>query len=148
MKKKHQLFKEVLDIIEKESTCSRIKTAALNVKDNRIISTGWNGVPSGIEHCENIFKVKNETYYDEHHEFSLNREIHCEQNAIGIAAKNEISIGGADLYISISPCRDCAKLIIASGIKNVYYKELYDREPNVINFLEECGILVECLGKK
>lgn len=152
-------YKQYLDILEKNSTCSRVKVAAIIVKDGRTISTGWNGVPSGFEHCDEIFKkvvpfggtptytYKNGTrltqdqYLSLHHDFSEQYEAHAEMNALAFAAKNSISTEGASIFITITPCSNCAKLIIQSGIKKVYYKSVYDRSA--------CGydLLVEASNK-
>ena len=72
--------------------------------------------------------------------------IHAEQNALGWAARNGVSTEGADLYISISPCSYCAKLIVAAGIKKVYYLKEYDRDSNGIAFLNKNGIICEIVN--
>ena len=143
-------FKAVLKEFEKRSTCIRLQVAALIVKDGRIISTGWNGVPPGILHCNEYFSSKEFKeaplrISQEHQEFAKLHEIHAEQNAIAYAAKNGISTKDTSIIISISPCLSCAKLIIASGIKNVYYVEKYDRSEGEIalTFLEQNWI--DCL---
>jgi len=78
--------------------------------------------------------------YADHHKFSEKNEIHAEQNAIGFASRNGLSTKDSDLYISVSPCIYCAKLIWAAGIKNVYYIEEYDRSIEGIEFLNENNI--------
>jgi dCMP deaminase len=135
-------FSEILKIFEKRSSCIRLQVAALIIKDGRIISTGWNGVPSGNVHCKDYFKDKS---IEKHHEFSELYEIHAEANAISFAAKNGISTKGSSLMCSISPCSNCAKIIIASGIKEIFYLNEYDRNSNnkVIEFLKNNGIKVE-----
>ena len=160
-----QTYKEMLSTLEKNSTCSRIKVASIIVKDGRIISTGWNGVPSGFKHCEQIFKIedrsvcaghtciemKNYFYNDMklyseeeflrlHHEFSEKYEIHAEANAISFAAKNNISTEGASMFVSITPCSSCAKSIMASGIKKLYYKKVYDRSSDGFDLLKEAEL--------
>lgn len=120
-------FVEVLNAAEKNSTCCRLQVAALIVKDNRIISTGWNGVPSGLKHCSDVFKDSGDNFMEEHKKFSEMYEIHAEQNAIAYAARNGICLDKCDIYVTYSPCVHCAKIIIASGIKRVFYKLDYDR---------------------
>ena len=142
-----KFFKKILKDTEEMSTCARVHVAALIVKDGRIISTGWNGVTSGKMHCKDFFYnldvVKNMIGYAEHHKFSKKNEIHAEQNAIGFASRNGLSAKDSDLYISVSPCVYCAKLIWAAGIKNVYYIEEYDRSTEGIEFLSENNIKCE-----
>ncbi len=82
---------------------------------------------------ERIEEVKEEFFNSDafktlHREWSIDNELHAEQNAIGFAAKNGIDISGASLYCTITPCRYCAKLIVSSGIKRVFYGAVYDRE--------------------
>ena len=124
-------FKKYLGILESNSTCRRVKVAAVIVKDGRTVSTGWNGVPSGFKHCEEILK--------KHHEFSEKYEVHAEANAISFAAKNNISTEGSSIFITITPCSNCAKLILQSGIKKVYYKDVYDRSSEGFDLLKEAA---------
>lgn len=130
------------------STCSRLKVGAVIVKDNRIISCGYNGTPSSFENCNDHFsekEINSDNFSELHREFSK-YEIHAEMNAILFAAKNGISCDGADLYTTISPCIDCAKAIIASKIKNVYYYKKYDRDDSPIEFLKKFGIEAKQVG--
>jgi dCMP deaminase len=135
-------FISVLDAAEKNSTCRRLKVAALLVKNNRIISTGWNGVPSGDVHCEDLENDHRLACVD-HHDFSEANELHAEQNCIAFAARNGISTDGAEIYLSISPCTNCAKLIIAAGIKKVYFKQAYDRSSEGLVRLSKSNIAYE-----
>ncbi|MCL2888175.1 MAG: deaminase [Elusimicrobia bacterium] len=159
MKNKHKLFINMASLIAGQSTCCRLSVGAVLVKDNRVISIGFNGVPAGRKHCdehfEEIYKkdfckiyptkeefFKSKTFMDEHGKFSNENELHAEQNAILFAAKNGIATNGATLYITLSPCINCAKVIITAGIKTVFYKDLYDRSQDGIVFLAKNGI--EC----
>ena len=145
-----KLFKDILKDIEQCSTCIRTKVGAIIVKDGRIISTGWNGVPKGKDHCEHVFNFHpslesgdNKTFLKVHHEFANENEIHAEENAIAYAARNGIKTDDAEIYISISPCVFCAKLICASGIKKVFYAKEYDRDKTGIKFLKNNNIICE-----
>jgi len=144
--KDKELYKNLLKCFESKSTCARVKVSAIIVKNGRVISTGWNGVPAGHIHCEDVFKGKDvldENVKAEHKEYSDKNEIHAEQNCLMASAKNGVSTEGCDMFVSISPCTACAKLIIASGIKNVYYVELYDRETYGLELLKKSNIKVE-----
>lgn len=160
MKNKHKLFISMAKLVAEQSTCARLKVGAVLVKENRVISIGFNGVPSGKEHCEDYFKsiyerdftskyatledfFKSPDFYQIHGAFSNDNELHAEQNALLFAAKSGIVTDGADLYITFSPCVHCAKLIIASGIKKVFFSELYDRSVEGVNLLKKNG--VECI---
>ena len=123
-----EFFMTIAHIVSKQSHCVRKQVGAVIVKDSRIISIGYNGTPKGYINCDEIFD-KNNFDIEKHHEFSVNNEIHAEINAIIYAAKNSVSLENSTLYVTMSPCHDCAKFIVAAGIKEVVYDELYDREP-------------------
>jgi dCMP deaminase len=146
-------------LVSQQSTCCRLKVGAVMVKDNRVISIGFNGVPSGQEHCEDHFKdvyekdfkgkhpsfeefIKTGNFFEMHGAFSNDNELHAEQNAILFAAKNGIATEGSSIYVTQSPCINCAKVIIVAGIKRVFFKDLYDRSQEGIVFLNKNGI--EC----
>lgn len=137
-------FLQIAKIISEHSTCIKKKVGALLVRDNRIISIGYNGTLPGEKHCENHFKemkkvAPSNIFIDEHKEFSNTFEIHAEQNCIAYAAKHGIKTEGATLYITVRPCNDCAKLAIASGIKKVVYID-YGTELKGLKLLNKMGI--------
>lgn len=110
------------------SYCKRRQVGALLVKDKMIISDGYNGTPSGFENvCEDD---TNKTYP---------YVLHAEANAITKVARSNNSSDGATLYVTASPCIECAKLIIQSGIKRVVYSELY-HTPDGLELLKKAGI--------
>ena len=110
------------------SSAVRLKVGAVVVKDHRIISIGYNGMPAGWTNvCEDEnFKTKDEV-------------IHAEANAILKLAKSHDGGDGASLFCTHAPCVHCAKLIYGAGINTVYYREAY-RDTSGIEFLEKCGI--------
>jgi len=112
----------------KLSYCDRKKVGAIIVKDNMIISDGYNGTPSGYKNC-----CENE---DGDTEWFV---LHAEANAILKVAKSTQSAHGSTLYITLSPCKECSKLIIQSGIKRVVFKNKY-KDTAGIDFLETYGI--------
>lgn len=136
----NEIFMNVAYEVARMSTCRKIHVGAVIIKDKRIISIGYNGVPSGWQHCDEIFRGNEEDFLKKHHEWSNYHEIHAEMNAIAFAAKNGISTEKAELYCTHSPCINCSKIIVQSGIKKVYYAELYDRQ--AIDFLREAGVEV------
>jgi len=115
------------------SYCTRRKVGALVVKENMIISDGYNGTPTGFENvCED--EDNNSKPY----------VLHAEANAITKLARSANNCEGATMYVTASPCIECAKLIIQSGIKRVVYTEKY-RLTDGIDLLERAGIKVEYL---
>lgn len=113
------------------SSAVRLKVGAVVVKDHRIISIGYNGMPAGWSNvCEDEnFKTKDEV-------------IHAEANAILKLAKSNDGGDGASLFCTHAPCVQCAKLIYGAGINTVYYREAY-RDTKGVEFLEQCNIKVE-----
>ena len=120
-------------VYAKCSTALRLNVGALIVKDDRIISIGYNGMPSGWDNvCE-----------DENNK-SRPEVLHAESNAIAKLAKSSESGNGSAIFITHSPCLDCAKMIYQSGIKQVYYSNEY-RSTDGVDFLNKCNITVEQL---
>ena len=115
----------------KLSHCKKKKVGSLIVKDQMIISDGYNGTPSGFDNeCEDK-NGKTHWYV-----------LHAEANAILKTAKSTHNCHGATLYLTMSPCKDCSKLIHQSGIKRVVYLEKY-KDDSGIKFLQEAGVDVE-----
>ncbi|MDR2962565.1 MAG: dCMP deaminase family protein [Bacteroidales bacterium] len=113
------------------SYCERRKVGALIVKDKMIISDGYNGTPSGFENVCEDDEGKTKAYV-----------LHAEANAITKVAKSHNNSDGATLYVTTSPCIECAKLIIQSGIKRVVYTDPY-RIDDGVQLLRRAGIAVE-----
>jgi dCMP deaminase len=122
------------------STAIRLHVGAIVVKDDRIISIGYNGMPSGWDNnCE--FEYKNpQTKITEL--VTRPEVLHAETNAIAKLAKSNESGLGASMFITHAPCLDCAKLVYQSGINTVYYRNSY-RDENGIQFLQKAGVTIE-----
>ena len=131
-------FMDVAERFAQLSSAKRLQVGCVIVKDNRIISIGYNGMPSGWDNCcEDEYQ-----YEDGGHEFRTKPEVlHAESNAIAKLARSPESGEGASIFITHSPCIDCAKLIYQSGITNVYYKNQY-RNTQGIEFLDKSNIKV------
>lgn len=115
----------------KLSYCQRKQVGAIIVKDRMIISDGYNGTPSGFENCCEDEQGKTQWYV-----------LHAEANAILKVAKSTQTCDGATLYITMSPCKDCSKLIHQAGIKRVVFIEAY-KDDEGIQFLNRAGVEVE-----
>lgn len=126
MAEMHDKFMKTAFLFADESKCVSYHVGAVIVKDKRIVSIGYNGTPSDLPNCNELFDLENFDR-EEHHKWSRDNEIHAEMNAIGFAAKKGEDIEGCDMYVTTSPCNDCLKNICATGIKNVYYLYLYDK---------------------
>lgn len=128
--KKHISYLKMASEWSENSCCHRKKVGALIVKDQMIISDGYNGTPTGFTNdCED---ANGNTQW-----FVL----HAEANAITKLSKSTQSAEGSTLYLTLSPCRECCKLIIQSGIKRMIYKEEY-RDLSGLTILKEAGISV------
>jgi dCMP deaminase len=137
------------------STCCRMKTGAVIVKDGRIVCMGYNGVGSGQIHCQDYWYNKyqelktneeitswesfklNENFLRQHHEWAIINEIHGEHNAILFACKHGIVTDKTVMYSLYSPCTQCSKAIIQSGIKKIYYNKIYTNDVNGLNLLTQ-----------
>ena len=132
-------FMEITQLVAKRSTCVRRSVGAVIVKDKRILSTGYNGAPSGIRHCIDIGCLREELKIESGQRHELCRGIHAEQNAIIQAAYHGVSIKGADLYCTNLPCIICAKMVINAGLMTIYYQAGYADNLSK-DMLDEAGI--------
>ena len=120
----------------------RLQVGAVIVKDDSVISYGYNGMPAGWDNnCEDELTWPNGEI---RHLKTKPEVLHAESNAIAKLAKSHNSGYGADLFVTHSPCLECAKLIFQSGIGRVYYSENY-RDDAGIQFLKKCNVEVICL---
>lgn len=127
-KKMDLVYLEMAEVWSKNSHCNRMKVGSLIVKDKSIISDGYNGSPTGFSNrCENEDGI------------TLPYVLHAEANAITKLAKSTQSSDGSTLYVTVSPCFECSKLIIQSGIKRMVFRDLY-RKTDSLAFLFEAGI--------
>lgn len=127
------IFLNIAKEISTLSKCNRSKVGAILIKDGNIISMSYNGTPAGMDNC------------CEKDNITLPHVIHAEMGAILKAAKTGNSVDGSTLYLTLSPCLDCSKLILQSGIKRVVYLNEY-RNPQGIDFLKQF-ITVEQYGE-
>ena len=160
MKPKFQkLYNNIAHEVAKMSHARRLQVGAVIVKDDRVISMGYNGMPAGWENdCEfkdydlsrnfdgNYFANSCEEYplEDERGRYKLKTKpevLHAESNAIAKLAKSNDSGDGADIFVTHAPCMECSKLIFQSGIRRVYYSEDY-RDDSGIKFLKISGVEV------
>ncbi|NLJ87896.1 MAG: cytidine deaminase [Epulopiscium sp.] len=136
-----EYFMEIVDLIKERSTCLRRQVGALIVNDKRILSTGYNGAPTGCSHCEEVGCLREKLQIPSGQRHELCRALHAEQNAIVQAAMYGISVQGGTLYVTHQPCVMCAKMAINAGIKRIVFKGDYPDELSK-ELLEEAGIEV------
>lgn len=169
-----QVFMDCARAFARQSKCVSIQVGAVVVKEDHIISHGYNGTASGQVNCCDLhgrhvrpdmwgLRVdfpKNELrtigtpylYPDaraEHNKFSTAYEIHAEMNAIIFAAKHGLAINGATMYCTLSPCQECTKNIAQSGIVEVVYDDVYDKNPeNWKDAFIKAGIKITHISEK
>jgi len=130
-------FMSIAKVVATRATCLRGQVGAVIVRDKRILSTGYNGAPRGIEHCKTCMRDELNIPSGERHE--LCKAVHAEANAVIQAAAYGISIKDADMYCTHSPCSMCAKMMINAQIKTIYYVKEY-KDELAASLLAEAGI--------
>ena len=140
-------FINIATEIATASKCVSKQVGAVIVKDGRILSTGYNGTPAGYINCKDHW---HDEYTKKHHEWSKTYEIHAEMNAIIWAARKGISIEGATIYVTLEPCSECSKNLIASGIVRIVYAKPYEYTHSEVisKFLSDNGVVIEKLDLK
>lgn len=134
-----EYFMQITQLVATRSTCLRRQVGALLVKDRNILATGYNGVPSGIRHCEEVGCLREQLKVPSGERHELCRGLHAEQNAIIQAARHGINIQGAKLYCTDSPCSICSKMLINAGIEQIVYGRGY-ADDLAREMLAEAGI--------
>jgi dCMP deaminase len=136
-----EYFVSIARHVAERSTCLRRHTGAVLVKDKRILSTGYNGAPSRLAHCEEAGCLREQMSVPSGSNHELCRGIHAEQNAVVQAARHGIAIDGATLYSTHQPCVLCAKILVNAGVAEVVYAQPY---PDALaeEMLAESGVVV------
>ncbi|MEI6488509.1 MAG: dCMP deaminase family protein [Bacteroidota bacterium] len=138
------IYMDLADNLAKRSHCVKAKVGAVLTKDTRIISVGYNGPPAGTHNCDQEFP---EEGCPRDSKGSCSLALHAEQNAILYASKNNVSIEGCTLYVTLSPCIACARVIFTIGIKKVFYMNSYADFKKLpsdegVDFLRKFGVEV------
>jgi dCMP deaminase len=140
-------FLELAQLASRRATCLRRKVGAVIVKDKHLLSTGYNGAPKGISHCDVTGCLREKLKIPSGEKHELCRGLHAEQNAIIQAALYGVSIREATLYCTTLPCSICAKMIINAGIKEIIISGGYpDRMAS--GFFKEAGVRVRRIKKR
>jgi len=153
----HEVCMDYARNAARRGTCSRLQVGAVITVSGRLISSGYNGVPSKIEHCDHTcacrFKGQGfdeETLHPRYHEEGCpagpcRASVHAEANAIAFAARYGVSTQDSTMYVTHAPCLDCAKLIINAGITHVIWADPY-RQIDGIALLGEAGLWNDSLA--
>lgn len=145
---KHKVYLQMCNDLSSLSKCSKHKVGALLVKNDRIISNGLNGSPSGYTNCCDKFQnidTQSEPGRSEHRKWSLDWEVHAEMNVLMFAAKNGVNTNNSVLYCNLEPCYNCLKHMVMAGVKEIYFskKHKYNLEtPEALDLINTLGIKV------
>lgn len=137
-----EYFMQITHLVASRATCLRRKVGAILVRDKRILTTGYNGPPAGLPHCDELggcLRDKLGVASGERHE--LSRAVHAEQNAIIQAAVHGISIKGAILYATNQPCSLCTKMLVNAGIREFVIADGYP-DDLAREIMEQAGVVV------
>jgi dCMP deaminase len=138
-----RVYMDVAQRFSELSSAKRLQVGAIVVKDDRIISIGYNGMPSGWDNnCEDYIQLSDDTITTK----TKPEVIHAEANAIAKLAKGNDSGDGSTMFLTHAPCIDCAKQMYAMGVKTVYYRDSYKSNEG-LTFLEKCSIMVSKVEK-
>ncbi len=140
----NDIYMELAEKLAQRSHCVKAQVGAVLTKDTRIISLGYNGPPAGTHNCDIEFPVVG---CPRDSKGSCSLALHAEQNAILYAAKNNVSMENATLYVTLSPCIACARVIYTTGIQKVYFKDSYAKYKGLpndegVDFLRRFGVEV------
>lgn len=127
-----EMLSSIARVVSKRSTCPRKSVGAILVREGRVLSMGYNGAPSDLPHCTEVGCLIGP-------DGGCTRSQHAEANAIAFAARHGISTMDAELWVTLSPCPSCSKLIINAGIRVVYFTEVY-RVSEGLDLLRSAGV--------
>ncbi len=147
MKKKpsfEDIYMDLAESLAVRSHCVKAQVGAVLTKDTRIISLGYNGPPAGTHNCDEVWP---EEGCPRDSKGSCSLALHAEQNAILYASKNGVTIDGSTLFVTLSPCIACARVIYSVGIKKVFFKRSYAKFKGIpndegVDFLRKFGVEV------
>ena len=146
---RRKYYLEILEAVRKRATCDRGMAGAILVRGNRLISTGYVGAPTGLPHCDDVgheMVVKSQDKYN--HTDHCIRTVHAEANAILQAAREGIPTRGAELYCTMFPCYECAKMIINVGIFLVTSTFDYQDSQGSKDIFNRAGVAWDCLNEE
>ena len=138
-------FMSIAGQVATRSTCLRRQVGCIIVLEKRIVSTGYNGAPSGLPHCEQVGCVRETRGVASGERHELCRGLHAEQNAIIQAAMHGTAVRGGSVFCTHKPCILCTKMLINAGVRRVYYEQGYEDEM-ADEMAREADLLLICLG--
>lgn len=138
-------FMSIAEQVATRSTCNRRQIGAVLVKGKRILATGYNGVPIGLEHCETVGCLREKLGIPSGEKHELCRGLHAEQNAVIQAARHGIAMDGATIYSTTQPCVMCSKILLNAGVVDIVYRDGYP-DDLAASLIAESGISIRRHG--
>ena len=136
-----EYFIKIMDMVGSRGSCDRGRAGCVITRENRIIATGYAGSPSGLPHCDEVGHEMHTIIHDDGLQTRhCIRTVHAEQNAICEAARMGTSLNGATLYIKMTPCYTCAKMIINTGIKRIVCAQDHHGGERTKQIFQEAGL--------
>jgi dCMP deaminase len=136
----------IAQVMSHRGTCARAQVGAVFALEGRVLSTGYNGAPAGLAHCVHVSEPLDATV-DRTNDPGCVLAVHAEANAVAFAAKHGVSLAGATLYTTLSPCLACAQLLINVGVKRVVADLAY-RRVDGLELLRSAAVVVEVSGRR
>ncbi len=134
-----EYYMGIAKLVAERSTCTRRKVGAVAVRDKRVLATGYNGAPSGLDHCLDIGCLRQQMGIPSGQRHEICRGLHAEQNVIIQAAIHGVQLKGAVIYCTTQPCLICTKMLINCAVEAVYYAEAYPDDLGEA-MLKEAGV--------
>ena len=141
-----EYFINIAKLVSSRSTCLRRNVGAVVVKNKQVLTTGYNGAPARVRHCDEVGCMREKMGVPSGERHELCRALHAEQNAFLQAARHGISLEGATMYMTTQPCSICAKMIINAGIEKIIFEGDYP-DTFAIELLKEAGVGLEKFKK-
>ena len=139
-----EYFLKIAGMVAQRSTCVRRKVGAVLVRDKRMLATGYNGAPHGLEHCDEVGCLRQELGIPSGSRIEICRGIHAEQNAIVQAATCGTNVAGATLYCTHQPCVTCTKILLNAGVREIWVSSRYP-DKLAAEMLQKAGAKVRVL---
>ncbi|MDY6788992.1 MAG: cytidine/deoxycytidylate deaminase family protein [Candidatus Nanohaloarchaea archaeon] len=142
-------FLKVSDVVAERATCDRGRAGCVIANNKRILTTGYVGAPAGLPHCDDVGHHMKEVKHGSGDKSKhCVRTTHAEQNAIVQASRSGVSIQGATLYCKMTPCHDCAKMIVNAGIERVVCRKDYHAADDTKEIFDQAGVDLEIRNRE
>lgn len=140
---------KIAEVVGTRATCDRGRSGCVAVRDKRILATGYVGAPAGLPSCDELdHELHTVTHHDGSQTQHCVRTTHAEQNAVAQAARIGVSLDGATLYVHMTPCYTCAKIMVNAGIRRVVAEKDYHTAQRSKDTFKDAGVQFELLSKE